>query len=339
MSTTPWVARVTSSEIAEASSASVTASSSAALAPTLSIAARPLSPEAKSYKISRALIAVSAETFADFAAVSAAAIASAAEKANTLVVSLPPVMETADENDVSALLERKTTNSSALPADATTSWLPSPSRAALIAVMVADWRAAASIPLATVTATSIDVWPLLRVVVITSPVSRVPVIESTSTPTVASSRADEMSYALAEIKAAPRLVWASAACATAISFCTLMSASADAASSSEPSRLATAVTTFMELSPPPAVVPEDLNPVPAEAAVRTIAPLPLPTAAVATELSAASAFISATRASRISPSVSPEATVCVIVTLSIVSAKASPALGLPSKVTLSTCAT
>ncbi len=279
------------------------------MAPTLSIAARPLSPDAKSYNISSALMAVSAEDLADFAAVSAAAIASAAENANTFVVSLPPVIETEDEKEVSALLERKTTNSSALPAEATTSWLPSPSRAALIAVMVADWRAAASIPLATVTATSIDVWPLLRVVVMTSPVSRLPVIESTSTSTVASYRADEMSNALAEIKAAPKLVWASAACSTAISFCTLMSVSADAASSSEPSRLATAVTTVMELFPPPAVVPEDEKPVPAEAAVRTIAPLPLPTAAVATELSAASALMPATRASRISPSVSPEDTV------------------------------
>ena len=159
------------------------------------------------------------------------------------------------------------------------------------------------------TATSIEVWPLLRVMVITSPASRLPVTDSTSTSTVASSRADEISNALADIRAAPRLVCASAACVTAISFCSLISAKADAASSSEPSRLATAVTTLIELLPPPAVAPEDAKPVPAEAAVRMIAPLPTPTAAVATEVRAVSAFMPAIRASLMSLNVSPDATV------------------------------
>ena len=141
---------------------------------------------------------------------------------------------------------------------------------------------------------------------------------------------------MAEINAAPRLVCASAACSTAVSRCSLISASAEAANSSDPSRLATAVTTVIELFPPPVVVPEDANPVPADAAVRTIAPSPSPTAAPAMEARAVSAFMVATKASRMSLSVSPEATVCVIVTLSMVIAKTSSAAGLPASVTLST---
>ena len=127
------------------------------------------------------------------AAVSAAAVASAAENENTLVVSAPPLIETVDENVVSALLDLKTINSSELPDDATTNWLSFPSLAALIAVMVAACSVAASILLPTVTSIAMEVWPLLNVVVITSPLSRLPVIESTSRSTVACSRAEEIS--------------------------------------------------------------------------------------------------------------------------------------------------
>ena len=75
---------------------------------------------------------------------------------------------------------------------------------------MAACREAASIPLPTLTETSIEVWPLLNVFVIVSPLSISPVTDTISICAVATSSADEISYALDEINAAPRLVCASA---------------------------------------------------------------------------------------------------------------------------------
>ena len=52
-------------------------------------------------------------------------------------MSAPPLIEAAEEKDVSAVLAFKMINSSELPADATTNWLSLPSLAALIAEIIA----------------------------------------------------------------------------------------------------------------------------------------------------------------------------------------------------------
>ena len=72
-------------------------------------------------------------------------------------MSAPPLIEIAEEKDVSAVLDFKMINSSELPADATTNWLSLPSLAALIAEMIAAWSAAASVSLPTSTATLMEV--------------------------------------------------------------------------------------------------------------------------------------------------------------------------------------